>query len=56
MVCYRTSALVEVNQARKDVFSKKARNLENIQRTRAVLEQYIMVQFSKEPTSGVMCF
>lgn len=26
----RTSAIVEVNQARKDPFSKKARNLENI--------------------------
>lgn len=54
--CYGTSAMVEVNQARKDLFSKKARNLENIERTRAALEQYIMVQFSKEHTSGVKCF
>lgn len=51
--CFGTSAMVEVNQARKDLFSKKARNLGNIQRTRAVLEQYIMVQFSKEHRSGV---
>lgn len=36
----RTSAIVEVNQARKDLFSKKATNLENIPPTQAALEQY----------------
>ena len=38
----RTSAIVEVNQATKDLFSKKARNLENIPPTRAALEQHTM--------------
>ena len=38
----RTSAIVEVNQARKDLFSKKARSLENIPPTRAALEQHTM--------------
>ena len=38
----RKSAIVEVNQARKDLFSKKARNLENIPPTRAALEQHTM--------------
>ena len=38
----RKNAMVEVNQARKDLFSKKARNLENIPPTRAALEQQTM--------------
>lgn len=38
----RTSAIVEVNQARKDLFSEKAGNLENIPPTRVALEQHIM--------------
>ena len=38
----RTSAIVEVNQERKGLFSKKARNLENIPPTRAALEQHTM--------------
>ena len=38
----RTSAIVEVNQARKDLFSKKAKSLEDIPPTRAALEQHTM--------------
>ena len=38
----QTSAIVEVNQARKDLFTKKARNLENIPPTRTALEQHTM--------------
>lgn len=38
----RTSAMVEVNQARQDLFSKKSRSLENIPPTRAALEQHTM--------------
>ena len=38
----RTSAIVEVKQARKDLFSKKARSLEDIPPTRAALEQHTM--------------
>ena len=38
----RTSAMVEVNRARKNLFSKKARNLESIPPTRAALEQHKM--------------
>ena len=38
----RTSGLVEVNRAMKDLFSKKAWKLENIPPTRAALEQHTM--------------
>ena len=38
----QTSAIVEVNPARKDLFSKKARTLENFSTTRAALEQHTM--------------
>ena len=38
----RTSAIMEVNQARKDLFSEKAGNLENIPPTRVALEQHTM--------------
>ena len=38
----QTSAIVEVNPARKDLFSKKARTLQNFSTTRAALEQHTM--------------
>ena len=38
----RTSAVVEVNQARKELFSKKARSLIKIPTTRAALQQHAM--------------
>jgi len=38
----QTSTIEEVNQAGKDLFSKKARSLENIPPTRATLEQHTM--------------
>ena len=42
LVYDRTSAIVEVNQARKDLFSKKTRNLENISPIRAAPKQHTM--------------
>lgn len=36
------SAMVKVNQARKDLFSKKAGNLEDFQPSRVALEQHTM--------------
>ena len=38
----KMSTMVEVNLARKDLFSKKSRSLENIPPTRAALEQHTM--------------
>ena len=52
----RTSAIVEVNQARKDLFSKKARNLENIPPTRAALEQHTMRAAFQGAYIWVKCF
>ena len=41
LVYNRTSDIVEVNEARKQLFTQKSRPLENIPPTRAALEQHV---------------